>query len=302
MHQGSRGEVRGDRADRVRIGAGKLHESAGRRVGGERVGGGVRRRALRRLVTRAPRVGSATAPPHRGISLGPRGNAGRILCDAHRSSGRRRGDSTRAASAHIRRTARGFCPERASAPDNRSGAADRRASPRPRSRTRSDRDHRSRPGRSRVLGARLWSSRRGAGALGNGARTTPDNVTAFLRPAAEADLNQIVQIERESFADPWTEESFRRLLGGHPAIFQVITYPPDTRIAGYVIAFSVGEEAELLNVAVEPKFRGRGLAGQMLDAVLIELGGLGVRTAFLEVRESNTAALALYGSRGFTEI
>jgi len=80
-------------------------------------------------------------------------------------------------------------------------------------------------------------------------------VTALLRPAAEADLNQIVQIERESFADPWTEESFRRLLGGHPAIFRVIGNPPDFRIAGYVIAFAVGEDAELLNVAVEPTFR-----------------------------------------------
>jgi ribosomal-protein-alanine N-acetyltransferase len=127
-------------------------------------------------------------------------------------------------------------------------------------------------------------------------------VTAPLRPAVEADLNQVVQIERSSFADPWTEESFRRLLGGHPAIFQVIECPPDFRVAGYVIAFAVGEDAELLNVAVESKFRGKGLAGQMLDAVLMELGGRGVRTAFLEVRESNSAARALYGSRGFTEI
>ena len=127
-------------------------------------------------------------------------------------------------------------------------------------------------------------------------------MTALLRPAAEADLNQVLQIERASFADPWTEESFRRLLGGHPAIFQVIECPPDFRVAGYVIAFAVGEDAELLNVAVESKFRGKGLAGQMLDAVLMELGGRGVRTAFLEVRESNNAARALYGSRGFTEI
>ena len=127
-------------------------------------------------------------------------------------------------------------------------------------------------------------------------------MTAPLRPAVEADLNQVVQIERSSFADPWTEESFRRLLGGHPAIFQVIECPPDFRVAGYVIAFAVGEDAELLNVAVESKFRGKGLAGQMLDAVLMELGGRGVRTAVLEVRESNNAARALYGSRGFTEI
>jgi ribosomal-protein-alanine N-acetyltransferase len=127
-------------------------------------------------------------------------------------------------------------------------------------------------------------------------------VNARLRPALEADLTEIVQIERSSFADPWTEESFRRLLGGHPAIFQVIENPPDSAVAGYVIAFAVGEDAEVLNVAVQSRFRGRGLAGRMLDAVLIEMGGLGVRTAFLEVRESNSAARALYGSRGFIEI
>jgi ribosomal-protein-alanine N-acetyltransferase len=127
-------------------------------------------------------------------------------------------------------------------------------------------------------------------------------VTALLRPAAESDLNQVVQIERACFADPWTEESFRRLLAGDSAIFQVIGYPPDFRVAGYVVAFAIGEDAELLNIAVEPPFRGRGLAGQMLDALLIELGSRGVRAAFLEVRESNSAARALYGSRGFAEI
>lgn len=127
-------------------------------------------------------------------------------------------------------------------------------------------------------------------------------MTALLRPATESDLNAVVQIERSSFADPWSEESFRRLLPGDPAIFQVMVEPPDNEIVGYVIAFAVGEDAELLNVAVEPNSRGKGLAGQMLDAVLIELGARGVRTAFLEVRESNSAARGLYTSRGFVEI
>lgn len=127
-------------------------------------------------------------------------------------------------------------------------------------------------------------------------------VTALLRPALETDLNEVVLIERACFADPWTEESFRRLLAGQSAIFQVLVVPPDDSIAGYVIAYAVEEDAELLNVAVEPNHRGRGLAGQMVDALLIELGRRGVRTAFLEVRESNRAARALYGSRGFTEI
>jgi ribosomal-protein-alanine N-acetyltransferase len=127
-------------------------------------------------------------------------------------------------------------------------------------------------------------------------------VSALLRPAAEADLNEVVRIERSCFADPWSEESFRRLLAGDPAIFRVLVLQPENRVAGYVIAFAIGDDAELLNVAVEPPSRGQGFAGSMLDAVLIELGHRGVRAAFLEVRESNTAARALYGSRGFREI
>jgi ribosomal-protein-alanine acetyltransferase len=127
-------------------------------------------------------------------------------------------------------------------------------------------------------------------------------VTALLRPAVEADLPEIVRIERSCFADPWSEESFRRLLAVQPAIFQVIESEPERRIAGYAIAFAVGEDGELLNVAVEPDFRGKGLAGQMVDALIIELAARGVRATFLEVRESNGAARGLYGSRGFTEI
>jgi ribosomal-protein-alanine N-acetyltransferase len=127
-------------------------------------------------------------------------------------------------------------------------------------------------------------------------------VTAFLRPAAEGDIGNVAKVERSCFADPWSKESFARLVDSPPAIFLVALFPPNEGIAGYIIAFSVGEDAEVLNVAVDPQFRGKGLAGQMLDAVLIQLGSRGVRTAFLEVRESNVAAVSLYRSRGFRAI
>ena len=127
-------------------------------------------------------------------------------------------------------------------------------------------------------------------------------MTVLLRPAVDGDLSGIARIERASFADPWSEESFRRLIGVKPAIFLVAENEPDDAVAGYIAAFSVGEDGEILNVAVAPDHRGHGLAGQMLDAVLIEFAARGVRTAFLEVRESNQAARALYASRGFSEI
>jgi ribosomal-protein-alanine N-acetyltransferase len=127
-------------------------------------------------------------------------------------------------------------------------------------------------------------------------------MTALLRPAEPGDIGAIAAIEKSCFADPWSEESFRRLLDVAPAIFMVALFPPEPALAGYIIAFAVEIDAEVLNVAVDPRYRGKGLAGQMVDAVLIELGVRGVRAAFLEVRESNSAARALYASRGFREI
>ena len=138
--------------------------------------------------------------------------------------------------------------------------------------------------------------------MGSCARAAADSVIDTLRPARPEDIDDITRIERDSFADPWSEESFRRILGGHSAIFQVLIVGGENVVAGYIIAFVIGPDAELLNVAVDPAYRRRGLAGQMLDAVLIQLGLNGVRTAFLEVRESNRAARGLYGSRGFQEI
>lgn len=157
--------------------------------------------------------------------------------------------------------------------------------------------------------------------MGGPARPSARAVTALLRPATRGDLASVAAIEKECFTDPWSEESFRRLLGGQltaisklvpessmsmfqvrPAIFLVAESPSDSSIAGYVVAFSVDEDGEILNVAVESRSRGKGLAGQMLDATLIEMAARGVRTAFLEVRELNVAARGLYGSRGFIEI
>jgi [ribosomal protein S18]-alanine N-acetyltransferase len=138
--------------------------------------------------------------------------------------------------------------------------------------------------------------------VGGRARAGAAAVTALLRPATAGDVGEVARVERSCFADPWSEESFSRLVDSPPAIFLVALFPPNPVIVGYIIAFSVGEDAEVLNVAVDPGFRGQGLAGQMLDAALIQLGARGVRAAYLEVRESNAAALSLYASRGFTEI
>ncbi len=118
-----------------------------------------------------------------------------------------------------------------------------------------------------------------------------------IRPATETDLGAVVEIERQVFGDPWSLEGFRSALS---SIMIVAT--ADDRVAGYAIAHSVEEVAEILNVAVEPSHRRHGVARRLVTDVCRRLGERGAETVFLEVRESNTAAQALYRALGFTSV
>jgi ribosomal-protein-alanine N-acetyltransferase len=128
------------------------------------------------------------------------------------------------------------------------------------------------------------------------------NADVSLRAGNADDIRTVAAIERASFADPWSESAFRELLGSRSAIFLVVTRGALKAVAGYVIALVVAGEAEILNLAVAPAERGRGLGGELLDAGLEVVRERGAREVFLEVRESNAAALALYASRGFSPL
>jgi len=85
-------------------------------------------------------------------------------------------------------------------------------------------------------------------------------------------------------------------------IFLVAVDEISEGVAGYAVALTVLDESEILNIAVDPAMRGRGLGGRLLDAAIAEVAGRGAVAAFLEVRESNSAARELYRSRGFEEL
>jgi ribosomal-protein-alanine N-acetyltransferase len=122
-----------------------------------------------------------------------------------------------------------------------------------------------------------------------------------LRRAGRADIAGIAMIERSSFADPWSERSFSEMLLHPAAIFLVATDDASDVPRGYLITVSVADEAEILNIAVAETDRGNGIGGMLLDAAIEQVRRRGAGTVFLEVRESNAAALALYNSRGFTQ-
>ena len=72
-------------------------------------------------------------------------------------------------------------------------------------------------------------------------------------------------------------------------------------IAGFLVARTVGHEAEILNLSVDPAKRRNGMATGLLHAALAEFQELRVKTVFLEVRESNLAAISFYKKQGFLE-
>ena len=121
-----------------------------------------------------------------------------------------------------------------------------------------------------------------------------------IRRATVADVTAIAAIERACFSDPWTVGGIAETIQyGTARAFVAVD---STGVAGYVMARISGEEGEILNLAVLPEHRRRGIARELLERGIAALGLAGVLEAYLEVRESNQAAIALYGAKGFRPV
>ena len=129
-----------------------------------------------------------------------------------------------------------------------------------------------------------------------------------IRPAVEADIAAMVAIERASFSDPWTADAIASTLRFEHMRVLVAEERGELggdgagRPLGSVVAMVAGPEAEIADLAVAPAARRRGVGRALIDRLLSDLVGEGVLAVFLEVRESNRAARALYESRAFQGI
>jgi ribosomal-protein-alanine N-acetyltransferase len=121
-----------------------------------------------------------------------------------------------------------------------------------------------------------------------------------IRSAALADAAALVAIERRCFGDPWSETSFREALASDWTFGLVAE--TGRGLAGYLIGREAAGSGEILNLAVAPEFRRRGIGGQLLDTGLAAFRRRGAHEVFLEVRESNRSAQALYLSQGFRPV
>jgi ribosomal-protein-alanine N-acetyltransferase len=121
-----------------------------------------------------------------------------------------------------------------------------------------------------------------------------------IRSAALADAAALVAIERRCFSDPWSEPRFREALGSEWTFGLVAE--AGRGVSGYLIGREAAGSGEVLNLAVAPEFRRRGIGGALLEAGLAAFRRRRASEVFLEVRESNRSAQALYLERGFRPV
>ena len=113
-------------------------------------------------------------------------------------------------------------------------------------------------------------------------------------------LAEIVQIEQESFADPWSERLIMRKIEDINTIFRVAV--DGGQVLGYAVLQCVVPEAELEQIAVAQVARQKGIGRRLLEDIATEARGRSIETIHLEVRAGNEAAVALYRRLGFEAV
>ncbi len=134
------------------------------------------------------------------------------------------------------------------------------------------------------------------------AKVFPDSVSKKdllrLRTMTHADLTRVLEIERINYQFPWEEDIFTDCFKAGYSCW-VCEY--ETMVVGYsLLSIAVGE-AHILNISVDPAEQKQGIGRKMLEHLIEHARGR-AKTIFLEVRPSNTHAIALYEDVGFNEI
>ena len=120
-----------------------------------------------------------------------------------------------------------------------------------------------------------------------------------LVPMDRSHLAGVAELERLCFAVPWSEAMLEEELYNDTASF-IVAQGEDGEVLGYAGLHVVLDEGYIDNVAVGPSYRRQGIAHRLLDA-FCRFGQAHLQFLTLEVRPSNTAAVALYQKHGFTE-
>jgi ribosomal-protein-alanine N-acetyltransferase len=130
----------------------------------------------------------------------------------------------------------------------------------------------------------------------------PPPAALVLRPAGKEDVDRVLEIEKEGFAHPWSRELVERELDHAWSRLLLAEDGPGGAVIGYIVFWIVHDEVHVLNVATSLAARRRGVGRALMIASEEEGRRRGARLSTLEVRRSNTAAIALYVALGYRQI
>lgn len=122
----------------------------------------------------------------------------------------------------------------------------------------------------------------------------------LVRKMLASDIDAVHAIDIQSITPPWTKQGFSDALANENAVFYVAEIC--NKVVGYCGLYFAADEGEITNVAVDPKWRSRGIADQIIDAVTADARARQLTQIFLEVRESNLPAQRLYEKHGFLSV
>ena len=114
------------------------------------------------------------------------------------------------------------------------------------------------------------------------------------------DIPAIAEIEREEFSIPFKEKDFFDILESE--ISSVLVAKADGVVVGYVSFTVIMDECSIINFATKNEFKRQGVGKSVMTALLSHGDSLGVKKYFLEVRVSNSGAIALYEKYGFVPV
>lgn len=113
-------------------------------------------------------------------------------------------------------------------------------------------------------------------------------------------VNAVAALERVCFSSPWSLESLAGELSNPLAVYRVARL--DGMVAGYIGMHHIIDEGYITNVAVSPEHRRQGVAAALISDFMQYASENKLRMLTLEVRQSNTAARALYRGFGFEDV
>ena len=122
-----------------------------------------------------------------------------------------------------------------------------------------------------------------------------------IEPGQMRDAAELARIHASGFYRGWPEAEFANFLR-EPSTPVYIACDSKRRIAGFALIRIAADEAELLTIAVDPKWRGKRIGQALLHAAFDDLLMSPARRMFLEVSQDNAPAIRLYQSQGFTTI